>query len=71
MANLLLFFNNRAEYERAKDFFDNESDFAPFDQNNEFRCLTFEEDVNIDALEAGITDELEANGFDGYHFELE
>lgn len=71
MENLLLIFKTKAEYERAKDFFDNESDYAPFDQNDEFRSLTFEEGCNIDALEAGISEELEANGFEGYHFETE
>lgn len=66
---LLLIFHSRAEYERAIEFFDNQSDFFPYDKNDEFRSFTFEEGGNIDALEQGISDELAENGFEDYYFE--
>jgi hypothetical protein len=66
---LNLFFNSRAEYERAKNFFENKSDFYANEMNDEFRCLTFNEESNLDALEMAITDELNENNFNGYWFE--
>jgi hypothetical protein len=66
---LNLFFKSREEYERAKDFFENESAFYANEMNDELRCLTFNEEISIDAIEKAITDELTENNFNGYWFE--
>ena len=71
MENLVLFFRNKSEYERAKDFFENVSDFYAHEMNDEFKSLTFAEDGDLDTLETCITQELEDNGFVGYWFGCE
>ena len=71
MAKLLVFFRDTAEYERAKDHFDNVSYYYAEDANDEFRALTFDEDNDIDALEAALTEELDELDFTSYHFESE
>lgn len=69
MARLLLYFHNRQEYNRAKDFFaSNMSEFAPDDCRDNFSCLIFHEDVNIDALELALCDELTNNDFETFYF---
>lgn len=70
MERLFLFFRDRAEYNRACDFFDcNMSDFTPCENRREFKCFVFDEECSINALEAALSDELTENDFEGFWFE--
>ena len=71
MKRLLLFFNDRSEYQQAKSFFEAESEFTASKHNDEFKCITFEEVGNIDALEMALTGELTENGFQDFYFDAE
>lgn len=71
MGHLVLFFHERSEYERAKDFFENESEFYANEMNDEFKSMTFHENNDIDSLELAMTDELTNNDFDGFWFGCE
>ena len=72
MKNLLLFFNDRNEYQMAKIFFEKESEFSACEYNDEFKCIKFEEySFLLDALESGIDGELTYHGFDGFYFSAE
>jgi hypothetical protein len=66
---LNLFFLHRGEYEKAKNFFENESDFYANEMCDELCCMVFNEDGDLDALEMALTDELSENNFGGFWFE--
>ena len=68
---LTLTFNTRDEYTRAKDFYNDISDFWPERDSDEFRTFFFEEDNNPDQLERDIDQELTEMGFTGYYFATE
>lgn len=71
--NLILTFKNDEEYQKAIHFFNDESDFTPFDFNEEFKSISFhtsnQEDANV--TEKYIYEELINNGFENFYFESE
>lgn len=74
MAHLVLYFNSKKEYERAKRFFEGGSDFYADETCDEMHALYFEEELELtDALEEAITEELVDRGLDngGFHFDVE
>ena len=70
MTYLVVNFNDREEFDRAKEWFDTFSDYTYDRSNSEFRCLYFPEE-NLDALETAICDELTNEGFESFYFTSE
>lgn len=70
---LYVSFPNKTDYEKAKDFFANESGFSAQNEIDEFKSIGFvvssQEDADFTEIE--ITKELNKAGFDNYRFELE
>ncbi len=68
---LALTFKDENEFERAKEHFENDSDFYPFDINDEFRTFSFQvqDQADADSTEFYLTQELEGNtDLQGYFF---
>ena len=71
---LSLTFKDENEFERAKEHFENDSDFYPFDINDEFRTFSFQvqDQADADSTEFYLTQELEGNtDLQGYFFSTE
>jgi hypothetical protein len=71
---LALTFKDENEFERAKEHFENDSDFYPFDINDEFRTFYFQvaDQADADSTEFYLTQELEGNtDLQGYFFSTE
>ena len=71
--DLVLRFKDYSEYEKAINFFDNESSFSPGEYNSEFLSMTFActDQVDADVTEEEIKNELDENGFSDFYFESE
>lgn len=71
--DLVLRFKDYSEYEKAINFFDNESSFSPGEYNSEFLSMTFActDQVDADVTEEEIQNELDENGFSDFYFESE
>ncbi len=71
---LSLTFKDKNEFERAKEHFENDSDFYPFDINDEFRTFSFQvqDQADADSTEFYLTQELEGNtDLQGYFFSID
>jgi hypothetical protein len=71
---LSLTFKDENEFERAKEHFENDSDFYPFDINDEFRTFSFQvqDQADADSTEFYLTQELEGNtDLQGYFFSID
>lgn len=70
---LYVSFPNKTDYEKAKDFFANESGFSAQNEIDEFKSIGFvvSSQEDADSTEIEITKELNKAGFDNYRFELE
>jgi len=68
---LNLVFSRQDVFEKAKDFYENESAFYPSDVNNEFKTFVFDiENGEADATEFYLDQELQGTDLDGYYFEI-
>ena len=68
---LNLVFSRRDVFEKAKDFYENESSFYPAQVNDEFRTFVFDiENNEADVTEYYLDQELQETDLDGYYFEL-
>lgn len=64
-------FSRQDVFERAKDFYENESAFYPSDVNDEFRTFVFDiENGEADVTEYYMEQELQETDLDGYYFEI-
>lgn len=64
-------FSRKDVFEKAKDFYENESAFYPADVNDEFRTFVFDiENGEADVTEYYLNEELEGTELDGYYFEI-
>lgn len=70
MKHLILIFNERNEFNRAKQWFSTESAFY-YDHSNEGGMALYFPEEDLDALELAINEELAEEEFAGYHFESE
>jgi predicted ABC-type ATPase len=68
---LNIVFSRQDVFEKAKDFYENESAFYPSDVNDEFRTFVFDiENGEADVTEYYIDQELQDTDLDGYYFEI-
>ena len=64
-------FSRQDVFEKAKDFYENESAFYPSDVNDEFKTFVFDiENGEADATEFYLDQELQETDLDGYYFEI-
>jgi hypothetical protein len=72
MLNLQICFTTEEEYNKAVNFVANHSEFYG-ESNDEWKMLVVEcsDQQDADANEKGINEELIANEFDNYYFEIE
>ena len=64
-------FSRKDVFEKAKDFYENESAFYPADVNDEFRTFVFDiENGEADVTEYYLNEELQGTELDGYYFEI-
>jgi predicted ABC-type ATPase len=64
-------FSRQDVFEKAKDFYENESAFYPTDVNDEFRTFVFDiENGEADVTEYYMEQELQDTDLDGYYFEI-
>ena len=69
MEKLAVYFTSKQEYESAKYFFESDqSAFAPYKSNDEFRVFYFEDDF-ADALENYLGAELNEAGYEHFYFD--
>lgn len=70
---LIVKFKSEDDYERAVEYFENESQFFPESTNDEFRSIYFDciDQYDADATEVEISNELIRNDFSNYYFETE
>jgi len=71
---LALTFKDPNEFERAKNHFESNSDFYPFDISDEFKTFYFQvqDQADADSTEFYLTQELEGNtDLQGYYFSME
>lgn len=64
---------NISDFEKAKNWFEGDSDFYAATQSAEFNALYFEVSgsEDADATEAGITKEMQTIGITNFSFEIE
>jgi len=68
---LNIVFSRQDMFEKAKDFYENESAFYPSDVNDEFRTFVFDiENGEADVTEYYMEQELQDTDLDGYYFEI-
>jgi len=68
---LNIVFSRQDVFEKAKDFYENESAFYPSDVNDEFRTFVFDiENGEADVTEYYMEQELQDTDLDGYYFEI-
>ena len=64
-------FSRQDVFQKAKDFYENESAFYPSDVNDEFRTFVFDIENGEDAItEYYLDQELQGTDLDGYYFEI-